>query len=199
MRKLLISLSAITLLCCTTTATYAIYGDYEEFNNEITEEQIIPTIIPKGSYFRGLIGQTISSEFNNTDDFVKILITSDFILNDKIILPKNSVFVGQIKGLQKAQQGMDGVFSIDIIALASADGKQYPAKGYIVSKGTSRVFGGAFSKRTGHKTTLHRSECFGPKGVLQLQQNGPRSIGKETKIEMGDVVTIVLEEEIKLD
>jgi len=199
MQKLLVSSVFIILLSLNSSA-FAIQPNYDELEeNTITETTKPSVIIPQGSYFRGFLGQTVSSEFNNTDDIVKILITSDFTIEDRIILPKNSVFLGQIKGLQKAQQGLDGTFAIDIIALFYPDGRQFPVKGYVIAKGNSKIFGGGFSKRTGYKTTLHRSECFGRKGVLQLQQNGPRSIGKETKINMGDLVTILVENEIRID
>lgn len=198
MQKVLTYLSLILLLGFTSNTALAIYGDYEEFSPE--EETINQQLtIPKGMFFRGFIGQTVSSEFNNNNDIIKILITSDFVLNDNILLPKNSLFIGTVKNLQKAQQGMDGTFAIDIIGLVYPDGRQFPAKGYIVSSGNKRTFGGNFSKRSGHKTTLHRSESFGRKGTMQLQQNGPRKIGKETKITMGDLVTFVLEEEINLN
>lgn len=177
----------------------AVYGHFDEFENDTQNLNKVNLIIPKGSFFRGFIGQTISSEFNNNGDVVKILITSDFSLNDKIILPKNSVFVGTIKNLEKAQQGRNGFFSIDLNSLIFPDNRQFSAKGYLIANNNSRIFGGEFSKRSGYKTTLHRSASFGNKGTLQLQQNGPRTIGKETKINMGQFVTIVLEEPIEIN
>jgi len=186
------------LFCFVSSPVLAIYGQYDEFG-EVEIEKELPFVIPKGSFFRGFMGQTVSSEFNNDNDIIKILITSDFILNDKVILPKNAVFIGHVKSLEKAQQGRDGFFSIDIDYLIFPDGRQFESKGYVVSNKGGRVFGGAFSRRSGHKNTLHRSACFGNKGTLQLQQNGPRIMGKETKILMGDFVTIVLEEQIKID
>ena len=194
MKKFIPLLVGISLLGFSPEAS-ALYGNFEEF--EVEETQISPpTIIPKKTFFRGFIAQTISSEFNNSGDIVKVLITADFTINDTVILPKNSLFIGEIKNLEKAQQGMDGHFEIPINTVVFPNGKKYVAKGYIVSAKNKRIFGGNFSKRSGHKTVLHRSECFGPKGVLQLMQNGPRKIGEETKIKMGEMVTIVLEEDI---
>ena len=198
MRKLFPLFLAI-VFCLFSNPSFAIYGQYDEFNDTDEVESELPPIIPKGSFFRGFMGQTVSSEFNNDNDIVKILIVSDFILNDKVILPKNSVFVGHVKSLEKAQQGRNGLFSIDIDYLIIPDGRQYESKGYLVAKKGARVFGGEFSRRSGHKTTLHRSACFGNKGTLQLQQNGPRIMGKETKINMGEFVTILLEEAIQID
>ena len=90
MRKLFLFFLTIMLCLCSSSA-FALYGQYDEFN-VVQDEETVPAIIPKGSFFRGFIGQTVSSEFNNNNDVVKILINSDFILNDKIILPKNSLF-----------------------------------------------------------------------------------------------------------
>ena len=196
MKQFIPLLIGISLLGITNEAS-ALYGNFDEFEVEEVSTPA-PTVIPKGTFFRGFIAQTISSEFNNSGDIVKVLITADFTINDTVILPRNSVFVGEIKNLEKAQQGMDGHFEININSVNFPNGKKYPTKGYIVSAKNKRIFGGGFSKRSGHKTVLHRSECFGSKGVLQLMQNGPRKIGNETKIKMGEMVTILLEEDIKL-
>lgn len=182
----------------TTNCAQALYGNFEEFNQpEDTQQQEL--IIPEGSFFRGYIGQTVSSEFNNNGDLVKILITSDFTIKDKVILPKNSIFLGVISGLEKAQQGRDGMFSIDITNILFPDGKTLKAQGYVVSSKKDRVFGGGLSKRSGHKSSLHRSVAFGRKGTLQLLQNGPRKVGEETKIQMGQFVTILIEKPINVD
>lgn len=177
----------------------ALYGNYDEFFDDIVEKEKINHIIPKNSFFRGIISQTVSSEYNNSGDIVKVLITSDYTLNDKIILPKNSLFFAKITNLNNAQQGRNGYFSIDIIQLVLPDGRIVSASGYIVSAKNNRIFGGEFSKRSRYKTTLHRSSPFNRKGAMQLMQNGPRIMGEETKIKMGTVVTIVLTEEINLN
>lgn len=177
----------------------ALYGQYDEFiPNEIKEEVNIKKI-QKGSFFRGFISQTVSSEYNNYGDVVKILLNSDYIINNEVLIPKNSYFIGQISNLQKAQRGRDGYFSIDIIRLVFPDGKQFNTKGYIVNSKNSRIFGGKFAKRSGYKTTVHRASPVGARGVLYLQQNGPRIMGDETKIKMGELVTILIEEEINLN
>ena len=178
--------------------SFALYGNYDEFTNA-SEEKIYPKKILKGSFFRGFISQTVSSEYNNSGDFIKVLLNSDYILNDEILIPKNSYFIGQISNLQKAQRGQDGYFSINIIQLVLPDGKNYSTKGYIISSKKSKTFGGNFSRRAEYKTTLHRGTPVGRKGTLYLQQNGPRMMGNETKIKMGEMVTILIEEELNLD
>jgi len=177
---------------------YALYGHFAEFDQP-QEEQKINLVIPAGSFFRGILGQTVSSEYVNYQDKIKILIPSDFTIDNYVILPKNSLFIGTISSVGKAQRGMDGYFSIDIIGLMLPDGRQLEAKGFVSFGKNSKIYGGAFSRRAGHKNTLHRASANGPKGVLLLQQDGPRMMGKEAKINMGDIVNIVLETPIKLD
>ena len=194
MKKLLGFILLIVLGTCISPA-FGIYGSYDEYSNDADyEENYNPLIIPKGSIFRGLIGQTVSSEYNNNGDIVKILVPSDFIYENRVVVPKNSMFIGQIYALEKAQQGRNGLFSINIIGIIFPDDRKVPLKGYVTSVKNNRVFGGEFSRRSGHKTVLHRATPNGRKGVLQLQQNGPRVMGKETFIKMGDLVTLVIEE-----
>ncbi|MCR4881219.1 MAG: hypothetical protein K6A44_04625 [bacterium] len=194
MKKILGFITLIALGAFISPA-FGIYGNFDEYAADTTyEEEYKPLVIPKGSIFRGLIGQTVSSEFNNNGDIIKIVIPSDFIYEDKVIVPKNSMFIGQIYNLEKAQQGRNGFFSINIIGLVFPDNRQFALQGYIPAAKGNRVFGGEFSRRSGHKSTLHRSACFGRKGTLELLQNGPRIMGKEARIQMGELVTIVIEE-----
>ena len=189
----------IALGACISPA-FGIYGNFDEYAGEsLEQESAAPMIIPKGSVFRGFMGQAVSSEFNNNGDIIKILIPSDFIYENKILIPKNTVFIGQVYNLEKAQQGRDGFFSINIIGIVFPDNRQFQLKGYIPSSKTNKVFGGEFSRRSGHKTTLHRATPNGRRGVLMLQQNGPRVMGKETLLQMGELVTIVIEEAVNVE
>lgn len=194
MKKFLIFVLLIVLGYCISPA-FGIYGSYDEYNEDSPyENNYQPLIIPKGSIFRGLIGQAVSSEYNNNGDIVKILVMSDFVYEDRVVVPQNSMFIGQVYGLEKAQQGRNGLFSINIIGLVFPDDRQIPLKGAVTSTKSNKVFGGEFSRRSGHKNTLHRASPNGRRGVLMLQQNGPRVMGKETLIKMGEPVTIVIEE-----
>lgn len=177
---------------------FALYGHFAEFDTP-KEEQKINLVIPAGSFFRGILGQTVSSEYINYEDKIKILIPSDFTIENYIVIPKNSLFIGSISSVGKAQRGLDGYFSIDIIGLVFPDGRQFVAKGYVSFGKNSKLYGGGFSRRAGHKSSLHRAGANGPKGVLMLQQDGPRMFGKEAKLIMGELVNVVLLEEIKID
>ena len=181
-----------------TTPVFALYGHFDEFDTP-NEEKKINLVIPAGSFFRGILSQTVSSEYINYGDTIKILIPSDFTIQNNIVIPQNSLFIGSISSVGKAQRGLDGYFSIDIIGLVFPDGRQFEAKGYVSFGKNSKLYGGGFAKRIGHKSTLHRSTANGPKGVLMLQQDGPRMLGKEAKITMGELINIVLLEEIKID
>ena len=57
-------------------------------------------------------------------------------------------------------------------------------------------------KRIGYKNTVHRSSSIAHSNtpsLLLLQQDGPRIMGEETKIKMGEWVTILIEEQVNLD
>lgn len=197
--KQLLGLIFLILLFAAQSAS-ALYGNYDEFAQDAAEQEAsVPKIIPKGSVFRGFMGQTVSSEFNNNGDRVKILIPSDFTYENEVLIPKNTLFIGEVLNIEKAQQGRNGLFSVDIVGIVFPDGRSFPIKGYVSSAKNNKVFGGEFSRRSGHKNTLHRSACFGRKGTLQLLQNGPRVMGKETLINMGDFVTIIIDEAINIE
>ena len=196
--KKFLGIIAILILSLSFSKAFALYGNYDEFVKDVIPEYQKPLIIPAGSYFRGLTGETVSSEFNNEGDIIKIFVNADFTMNDEIIIPKNSLFICVVRNLGKAQQGMNGYFSIDVIGLAFPDGRKYAAKGYIIAPNNGKVFGGEFSRRSGHKNVLHRSSAFNRYGAMELMQNGPRIMGKETMIKAGTLVNIAIEEAINV-
>ena len=189
----------LLLLGSLISPAFGIYGSYDEYNEDTYEENRTPLIIPKGSIFRGMLGQTVSSEYNNNGDIIKILVPSDFIYENQVVVPKNSIFLGQVINLEQAQQGRNGLFSINIIGIVFPDDRRFPIKGYIAATKGNKIFGGEFSRRTGHKTVLHRASPNGRKGVMNLLQNGPRTMGKETFIKMGELVTIIIEEGVNVE
>ncbi len=161
------------------------------FNQKVFAEMVIQ----KGSYINGILVQTVSSEFNNKQDAVKFLVTQNFYINNEIVLPKNSVFVGYISDLKKAEQGRNGYFSIDFYGIILPTGETIPMKGHLWSSSSSNIFGGELTRRSGYKKTMHRSECFGRRGILQLNQYGPRILGSETKIKAGTEMVIIFDED----
>ena len=177
--------------------SFALYGAYEEFQKE--EEIQNSLTIPAGSFYSAMLGETVSSEFNNNGDVIKILVSSDYTIANKVLIPKYSIFVGVVTNLEKAQRGQDGYFSIDVIGLVFPDGRKFDVKGYIPSSKDNRVFGGNFARRSGHKTVLHRSAAFHRKGTLELLQNGPRIMGKETKLPAGQVINVYISEPVKIE
>lgn len=153
------------------------------------------TVLSKGSYINGILVQTISSEFNNKQDAVKFLITQDFYINNTVVLPKNSLFVGFVSDLKKAEQGRNGYFSVDFYGIILPTGETIPMKGHLWSSSSSNYFGGELTRRSGHKKIMHRSECFGRRGILQMSEYGPRILGSETKIKAGTEMVVILDED----
>ena len=152
-------------------------------------------VIQKGSYINGVLVQTISSEFNNKQDAVKFLITQDFYINNTVVLPKNTLFVGFVSNLKKAEQGRNGYFSVDFYGIILPTGETIPMKGHLWSNSSSNIFGGELTRRSGYKKIMHRSECFGRRGILQLSEYGPRILGSETKIKAGTEMVVIMDED----
>ena len=87
------------------------------------------------------------------------------------------------------------LFKQGLILSKTAEVKTIPKS----SSKDNRVFGGNFARRSGHKTVLHRSAAFHRKGTLQLLQNGPRIMGKETKLPAGQVINVYIKEPVKIE
>ncbi|MCQ2958256.1 MAG: hypothetical protein MJ180_05075 [Candidatus Gastranaerophilales bacterium] len=198
MKKIFLLIS-ILILCCSIKPAFALYGHYDEFDENYRDEETeMPLIIPAGSFFRAMLGQDVSSEFNNNGDVIKLMVNSDYSIDNKVLIPKYAMFIGVVRNLEKAQRGRDGYFSIDIIGILFPDGRKFDVKGCIYASKNDKVFGGGFARRAGHKSVLHRATTYGHMGAMQLMQNGPRIMGKETKVQMGEVLNVYINEPVRI-
>ncbi|MDD3594415.1 MAG: hypothetical protein PHX18_07300 [Candidatus Gastranaerophilales bacterium] len=196
-KKISIIFLAVLFLSFFSPSNVYAYGDLQEVLPQKTKPSKGITI-PKGTFFRVNLMQTISSEFNKSNDEVKAIVLSDFSILDNIIIPQKSVFAGTILDLKKAEQGRDGYFFVDFDRIILPDGNIIEIKAHLYVTSGSKMIGGALSPRIGHKTTMFRVAAFGTRGIMQLQPDGPRVMGQETKIKAGSEILVELDEPLKL-
>ena len=87
---------------------FALYGAYEEFQNNQEEQTSLTS--PAGSFYSAMLGETVSSEFNNNGDVIKIMVSSDYTIGNKVLIPQYSMFIGVVTNLEKAQRLLDERF-----------------------------------------------------------------------------------------
>jgi len=152
---------------------------------------------PKGSLFRGILQQKISTKINHIGDKVELIIPADIIFKNYLYIPANSKFVGRINKLSKSKPGQDGYLQIEINKLIIPDGRIIDVYAHIWTKKENGVIGGALTKRVGYKKAVHSIAGIGD--VVQYLPAGPRIEGKETELLPGSEWIISLDKELKLN
>jgi hypothetical protein len=149
-----------------------------------------------GSLIKGILQSQISSEINSKGDTISLIIPFSMYIKDTVCIPENSVFTGTITELEKAKQGVDGYFKLEINKVYFPDGTFANISASIWSKRGNSEFGGDFAPRGSFKKVPHYNERLN--GILQLVPDGERLAGKETKLEAGSELIIILNEDLNV-
>ena len=141
------------------------------------------------------IQESISSDYSNEGDVVRIINPHDIFIGKKLCVPKNSIFLGTVNYIQPSKQGVNGAFSVKFDTLVYPSLQKIPINGMIWSKNNG-IIGGDFAPKSAYRTVLHRTQ--GLSGVQVLVPHGEGMMGQETKLNAGDEINIILNEEVRI-
>ena len=150
-------------------------------------------VLPKGTFYRGILQASVSSDYSNEGDVVRIINPHDIFIGKKLCIPKNSMFLGTVNYVQPSKQGVNGAFSVKFDTLVYPSSQKVPINGMIWSKNNG-IIGGEFAPKSAYRTVLHRTQ--GLSGVQVLVPHGEGMMGQETKPNAGEEVNIILNEEV---
>jgi hypothetical protein len=91
-------------------------------------------LINTSTVFTGVLQEDISSKKSKAGDIFSIMLPEDYTVNDKILIPKYSKFVGTIVTAApagKAKRGNPGNLQISMQTLVSPDGTSVPVNAFI--------------------------------------------------------------------
>jgi hypothetical protein len=153
--------------------------------------------IQKGVFIKGILLKEVSSEINDLDDKVFLQNPFDIFIEDSIIIPKNSLLVGHISKIDKANTQQDGSLEIAIYKIVFPDRSAHLISAHVWSRNSKGIIGGGLTKRRGSRKVVHRSEGLGL-GAIQMLPDGPRVFGKETKLQAGSEIIIQMDQDFEL-
>ncbi len=153
--------------------------------------------VAKGTFFKGVLQQEVSSKYNKNGDIVRIINPFNVYLDETVIIPKNSVFIGRITDLNLPSKGRDAHFSIPINVVIFPDGTGLRLKAHVWSKTGNVTIGGNESPRISTKTVIHTEETV-QGGFLQIIPDGERIMGNEIMMQSGIDATIQLDEDLHI-
>lgn len=153
-------------------------------------------VLPKGTFYRGILQESISSDYSNEGDVVRIINPHDIFIGKKLCIPKNSIFLGTVNYIQPSKQGVNGAFSVKFDTLLYPSLQKISINGMIWSKNNG-IIGGDFTPKNAYRTVLHRTQ--GLSGVQVLVPHGEGMMGQETKLNAGEEINIILNEEVQVN
>lgn len=150
--------------------------------------------LPKGSFYRGILQSSVSSEFNNEGDLVRVVNPHDIFIGKNLCIPKNSVFLGKVNYVQPAKKGVNGAFAVKFDTLMFPNSHKFVVDASLWSK-KNGIIGGDFSPKNGYRTVLHRAEGLDP-GAQVLVPYGESTMGSETQKKAGEEVNLILNDDV---
>ncbi len=104
-----------------------------------TKTPILPgvqsgNVISAGTVLTGILQEDISSKKSKAGDVFSIMLIDDYKVNNQILIPKNSSFVGSVVSAAPAKKGLNGTpgsLQVSLQTLVSPDGTSIPVNAFI--------------------------------------------------------------------
>lgn len=152
--------------------------------------------IQKGTFFKGLLQQEVSTSTHVEGDSVRLINQFDVILRDTLIIPKDALFLGFISKLQEPIEGRDALMTIKVNKILYPSGHSLEINAHIWSD-KDDILGGDITPRSSYKKMPHHSEGY-RNGILQILPDGPRMMGKDLIFDVGKELIIQLDEDLNI-
>lgn len=149
--------------------------------------------IRKYSFLNVINQKEFSSETSDEGDIVTFINPCNIFVNDKIILPQGSVFIGIIEQIREPVQGANAAMKIKISKVVYPNNVAYKINAY-VGDNPDQFIGGEMTNAMYYDKNPQYPRAWG-KGVLQFVPVNVFEFGKHTKVLSGAQMRIVLIED----
>lgn len=140
---------------------------------------------PEGSYFCVILQQPIDSSINKVDDLIETVFTSDYYIDELLVIPNGSKAIGRITYIERAHMGRNSLVNLQFLSvIGPGNAWETPISASIVDKNSDGSIGGSLAPRTKVKLIAHQIEHIGM--YDQAVPTGPRAMGKELYIPPGE-------------
>lgn len=153
-------------------------------------------VLPAGTLFRGILKTELSSEKNVVGDPVYVVLPFNIKMGKYTCIPKQTLLVGEVIQVQKAQKGRNGLLQIKFDGIRFPDGTGSQLSAHIWNRDNKGIIGGEVTNRTSYKKMPHYIEDVGT--IAQVIETGERAMGKEKRIPSGIECIIVLDNDLEV-
>lgn len=155
-----------------------------------------PINIAKGSFLKAINQRDISTSTVKAGDVQYFINPADVYIGTSNVIPKNSVYLGEVEEVLEAVEGINAAMKIKIYKVITPSRDEYALDAYVYWKGSTTI-GGDLAP-VAYYTKMPHYPGDWKKGALQLVPTSIREKGKPTVLRAGDEITFIINNDLSL-
>lgn len=155
-----------------------------------------PINLAKGSFLKAISQRDISTSTAKVGDIEYFINPADVFVGESNVIPKNSVYLGEIEEVIEAVEGINAAMKIKIYKVITPDRNEFALDANVYRNGSTRI--GGDLAQVAYYTRMPHYPGDWKKGALQLVPTSIREMGHPTVIRTGDEVTFIINNDLSL-
>lgn len=155
-----------------------------------------PINIAKGSFLKAINQRDISTSTVKAGDVQYFINPADVYIGTSNVIPKNSVYLGEVEEVLEAVEGINAAMKIKIYKVITPSRDEYALDAYVYWNGSTTI-GGDLAP-VAYYTKMPHYPGDWKKGALQLVPTSIREKGKPTVLKAGDEITFIINSDLSL-
>ncbi len=155
-----------------------------------------PIKIAKGSFLKAISQRDISTSTVKVGDVEYFINPADVYVGTSNIIPKNSVYLGEVQEVREAVEGINAAMKIKIYKVVTPNKNEYLLDANVYWKGSVTIGGDLAA--VAYYTKMPHYPGDWKKGALQLAPTMIRQMGSPTVIRAGEEVTFIINDDLSL-
>ena len=155
-----------------------------------------PINIAKGSFLKAISQRDISTSTVKVGDVEYFINPADVFIGTSNVIPKNSVYLGEVQEFLEAVEGINAAMKIKIYKVITPDKNEYALDANVYWKGSTKIGGDLAA--VSYYTKMPHYPGDWKRGALQLVPTTIREMGHPTVIRAGDEVTFIINSDLSL-
>ncbi len=152
--------------------------------------------LAKGSFLKAISQREISTSTAKAGDVEYFINPADVFVGTSNVIPKNSVYLGEVEEVMEAVEGINASMKIRIYKVITPDRNEFAINANVFKNGSTTI-GGDLAE-VAYYTKMPHYPGDWKKGALQLVPTTIRSMGQPTVIRAGEEVTFIINDEHSL-
>lgn len=155
-----------------------------------------PINLAKGSFLKAISQRNISTATAKAGDIEYFINPADVFVGESNVIPKNSLYLGEIQEVVEAVEGINAAMKIKIYKVITPDRREFVLDANVFQKGSTNI--GGDLAQVAYYTKMPHYPGDWKRGALQLVPTSIREMGRPTVIRAGDEVTFIINNDLSL-